>query len=99
MMKRQDYILVNMHAVIFIYKRKNEIMDDIAQSGDYWRVGNMIIPNTYSVEDEKFIQLLRQSKSLSVKDRITYIEKLENLIKQEDRKEKLKRIYGDNGSK
>jgi len=88
-----------MHAVIFIYKRKNEIMDDIAQSGDYWRVGNMIIPNTYSVEDEKFIQLLRQSKSLSVKDRITYIEKLENLIKQEDRKEKLKRIYGDNGSK
>ena len=74
-------------------------MDDIAQAGDNWRVGNMIIPNTYSVEDEKFIQLLRQSKSLSVKDRITYIEKLENLIKQEDRKEKLKRIYGDNGSK
>jgi hypothetical protein len=68
-------------------------MDDIAQSGDNWRVGNMIIPNTYSVEDEKFIQLLRQSKSLSVKDRITYIEKLENLIKQNERKEKLQKIW------
>ena len=71
---------------------------DIQQAGNNFKIGNMIIPNTYSVEDEKFIQLLRQSKSLPVRDRLSFIEKLENLVKQQERKEKLRKLYGDNSS-